>query len=99
MGPWAGHSKAGSMKRRVVTDEALLAAIAEAVDDGFCPWRDLAFRLRPIGERDLRRNVGRAIRRGLLLERRGPDGRSYVALTGDGWALLRADSADGEVAT
>lgn len=34
----------------------------------------------------------RAVRQGLLLERRGPDGRIYVALTaGEGWRALRSD--------
>jgi hypothetical protein len=75
-----------------LSDEVLLAAIVEAVDDGFCPWRSLLPRFRPLRDRDLRRNVVRAVRRGLLLERRGPDGRSYVALTGEGWELLRGEN-------
>ena len=73
-----------------MTDEELLAAVVEFADDGFCPWRDLVPRFRPLSDRDLRRAIGRAVRRGLLLERRAPDGRSYVALTGEGWDLLRA---------
>jgi hypothetical protein len=81
------------LRRRALSDEVLLASIAEAVDDGFCPWRELVPRFRPLGDRDLRRNVARAVRRGLLLERRGPDGRAYVALTGEGWALLKGRRA------
>jgi hypothetical protein len=73
-----------------VSDEALLAVIVELADDGFCPWRDLVPRFRPLSDRDLRRTISRAVRRGFLLERRAPDGRSYVALTGEGWELLRA---------
>jgi hypothetical protein len=77
------------MRSSFIADEALLAAIVEAADDGFYPWRDLLPRLRPLSGRELRRSVSRAARRGLLLERRGLDGRAYVALTGEGWALLR----------
>jgi hypothetical protein len=45
---------------------------------------------RRLGERELRRSVQRATRLGLLLERRGPDGRTYVALTGEGWNRLNS---------
>jgi len=33
---------------------------------------------------------GQALRRGLLLERRGPDGQVYLALTSEGWRVLRS---------
>jgi hypothetical protein len=77
------------MRRRLRSDEEILAAIVELADDGFCPRRDLVLHFQS-GERDLRRSISRAIRRGLLLERRGPDGRSYLALSSEGWEQFRA---------
>lgn len=62
----------------------------EVADDGFCSRRELALRFKGTSERDLRRSFGRAVRRGLLLERRGPDGRLYLALASEGWELLRS---------
>jgi hypothetical protein len=50
----------------------------------------LALRLRAFGSRELRRGLKRAARQGLLLERRGTDGRSYVALSSEGWEAFRA---------
>jgi hypothetical protein len=77
------------LRRQLAADEEVLAAVVELADDGFCEKRALAARFPRLGERDLRRSVARATRRGLLLERRGPDGRTYFALTGEGWDLLR----------
>ena len=78
------------MKRKKIEVEELLAAIAEAVDDGFCPASRLHSRFPKLSHRDLVRLRGRAARRGLLLERRGPDGQAYVALTSEGWEALRS---------
>ena len=78
------------MRRKKVEVEELLAAVAEAVDDGFCPASQLPSRFPKLSHRDLVRLRGRAARRGLLLERRGPDGQVYVALTGEGWEALRS---------
>jgi hypothetical protein len=78
------------MKRRKIESEELLAAIAMEVDDGFCPASALASHFPKLGHRDLVRLWARAVRRGLLLERRGPDGRVYLALTGEGWEALRS---------
>lgn len=78
------------MKRKKIEAEELLAAIAAMVDDGFCPASQLAPRFPKLGHRDLVRLWARAVRRGLLLERRGPDGRVYLALTGEGWEALRS---------
>ena len=64
----------------------------ELADDGFCPTRDLYLRLRRFGSRELRRGLKRAVRRGLLLERQGPDGRFYVAISSEGWELVRKSS-------
>ena len=35
-------------------------------------------------------SLGRAARRNLILERRGPDGRTYLALTSEGWDVVRS---------
>lgn len=78
------------MKRRKTEPEALLAAIAEAVDDGFCPVSRLIPRFPQLGHRDLVRLRGQALRRGLVIERRGPDGQVYLALTNEGWRALRS---------
>lgn len=80
-------------KRKKTEPEVLLAAIAEAVDDGFCPVSALAGRLPKLSHRDLVRLRGEALRRGFLLERRGPDGRAYLALTSEGWQALRSSPA------
>jgi hypothetical protein len=78
------------MKRKKVDPEELLAAVAEAVDDGFLAASDLAPRFPKFGHRELVRLRGRAARAGLLLERRGPDGRVYLALSSEGWRALRS---------
>jgi hypothetical protein len=76
-------------RRRRPSDEEILAAIVELADDGFCERRELALRLRGFGERDLMKSIARAGRRNLILERRVPDGRVYLALTSEGWAVQR----------
>lgn len=63
--------------------------MVELADDGFCPTRDLHLRLRAFGSRELRRGLKRSVRRGLLLERQGPDGRFHVALSSEGWERFR----------
>jgi hypothetical protein len=69
--------------------EELLAVIAETADDGFCPASTLPARFPRLGHREIVRLRGRALRRGLVLERRGPDGQVYLALTSEGWRALR----------
>lgn len=69
--------------------EQLLATIAEAVDDGFYPASSLASAFPKLGHRELVRLRRRAMRRGLVLERRGPEGRTYLALSSEGWRALR----------
>jgi hypothetical protein len=71
--------------------ERVLAAIVELADDGFCRRADLGPRFPRLGERDLRQAVRRAVGRGLLLERRGPDQRIHLALSSEGWDLLRSE--------
>lgn len=77
------------MRQGLAAEEEILAAVVELADDGFYRRRELVPRFGGLGERQLRRSIARAVRNGLLLERRGPDGRSYLALTGEGWELLR----------
>lgn len=66
--------------------------MVELADDGFCATGELSLRLRAFGSRELRRGLKRAVRRGLFLERRGPDGRTYVALSSEGWERFRESS-------
>ena len=82
------------MRRAKVEPEDLLTAIAEAVDDGFCPTSRLRSRFPSLGHRDLVRLRGRAMRQGLILERRDADGQTYLALTSEGWRTLRAAAGD-----
>jgi hypothetical protein len=79
------------MARKRITDEDVLGAIAGLAGDGYCPIADVlpAFRSR-FSHADRRRAVHRSVNRGLVLERRGPDGRTYVAIASEGWRLLRA---------
>jgi hypothetical protein len=49
--------------------EELLAAIADEVDEGFCPASKLASRFPKLSDRDLLRLQGRAVRAELILER------------------------------
>jgi hypothetical protein len=78
------------VRRPLIAEEEILAAIVELADDGFCRRDELTLRFRTTGERDLRRSISRAARRGLVLERRGPDGRAYFAVSSEGWELLRS---------
>jgi hypothetical protein len=77
-------------KRKRTEPEELVAAVAEMADDGFCPLSSLVPRFPKLSHRDLVRLRGQALRRGLLLERRGPDGKAYLALTSEGWRVLRS---------
>jgi hypothetical protein len=71
------------------SDEEILGAIVALADDGFAARRDLILGFRKFGERDLRRALGRSARRGLILERKDAEGRGFVALSSEGWELLR----------
>jgi hypothetical protein len=74
--------------------ERLLAVIAEAVDDGFYPSSSLASAFPKLTHREVVRLRKRALGQGLVLERRDPQGRSYLALTSEGWRALRASGGD-----
>lgn len=78
------------MMRRRLKTEQLLEAIAAAADDGFVTAADLHPRLPLVSRRDLESGLSRAANRGLVLLRRTPEGRRYVALSGEGWEELRA---------
>ena len=73
-----------------ITDQDVLEAIVELAGDGFCLTAELLPELPKLGHADRRRAVHRSRNRGLVLERRGPDGRAYVAVSSEGWRLLRA---------
>ena len=75
-----------------------MRAIAGVADDGFCRRAELRTRLRPLGEGELRRSLRRAVAHGLVLERRGPDGGIYVALSSEGWELARSAQLLGDQA-
>jgi hypothetical protein len=74
----------------IPSDEEILRAIVDLGDDGFVPRYQLVARFRGQGERDMRRAIARSARRGLLLERRDPKGRSFVAVSSEGWEALRS---------
>lgn len=84
------------MMRKRLQVEQLLEAIAAVADDGFCTAGELHPRLPRVSRRDLERGLARAANRGLVLLRRGPEGRRYAALSGEGWEALRAARAERE---
>jgi hypothetical protein len=77
-------------RQALIPVEEVLGAIVDLADDGFCARRELALRFRGKGEREIRRSIARAARQGLVLERRGPDTRSYLAVSSEGWDLIRS---------
>ena len=74
----------------IPSDEEILRAIVDLGDDGFVPRYQLVARFRGQGERDMRRAISRSARRGLVLERKDPEGRSFVAVSSEGWDALRS---------
>jgi hypothetical protein len=74
----------------IPSDEEILRAIVALGDDGFVPRHQVVLRFRGQGERDMRRAIARTARRGLLLERRDPNGRSFLAVSTEGWQALRS---------
>jgi hypothetical protein len=76
-------------RRKLPPPEEIVAAIVELADDGFCRRGELLRRFPHLGERDLRRAVRRAVARGLVIERRGPDGAFHLAVSSEGWNLRR----------
>ncbi|HEY3191676.1 MAG TPA: hypothetical protein VGJ61_02750 [Solirubrobacterales bacterium] len=78
------------MALKRITDEDVLDSIVELAGDGYCLVPELLRQLPRRAHADRRRAVSRSINRGLVIERRGPDGRSYVAVASEGWRRLRA---------
>jgi hypothetical protein len=79
-----------SLETVIPSDEEILRAIVAIGDDGFVPRHEVVVRFRGQGEREMRRAIGRSARRGLLLERKDPQGRSFLAVSSDGWDALRS---------
>jgi hypothetical protein len=73
-----------------ITDEDVLAVIVDRAGDGYCLVADALSSLPKLSHADRRRAVHRSVSHGLLIQRRGPDGRAYVAVASEGWRLLRA---------
>jgi hypothetical protein len=73
----------------IPSDEEILRAIVAIGDDGFVPRHQLVARFSGQGEREMRRAIGRSARRGLVLERRDPAGRRFLAVSVEGWEALR----------
>jgi hypothetical protein len=76
-----------------ITDEDVLNSIVELAGDGYCLVAELVLALPKRTHSDRRRALHRAVNRGLVLERRGPDGRAWVAVASEGWRQLRARAA------
>jgi hypothetical protein len=81
------------MALRRITDENVLASIVELAGDGYCLVAELLPSLPKRTHADRRRALNRSVNRGLVIERRGPDGRAYVAVASEGWRHLRAQAA------
>jgi hypothetical protein len=77
-------------RAKPITDEDVLEAIAELAGDGYCRMADVVHSLPKLSHAEQRRAVHRSVGRGLVIERRGPDGRAYAAIASEGWRLLRA---------
>jgi hypothetical protein len=73
-----------------ITDDDVLAAIVEHAGDGYCLAADVLPSLPKLSHAERRRALHRAVSRGLVIERRGTDGRAYVAIASEGWRQLRA---------
>ena len=83
-----------SRRRSWPSDREVLDGIRSLAGDGYCPAYDL--HLGPFRDRDrsaVRSGVRRAISHGLVLERRGPDGRVYVGIAAEGWRIISEQRA------
>ena len=78
------------MAFKPITDEHVLRAIHESAGDGYCLVADLLPALPKRVHSDRRRAIHRSVSRGLVIQRRGPDGREHVAIASVGWRRLRA---------
>lgn len=71
---------------KLPADDEVVESVVRAADDGFMPLEDLVLSFRR-SRREPMRAIRRSIRRGYLIERRGPDARRYVAVSSEGWRL------------
>jgi len=76
--------------RKPITDDDVLSAVVERAGDGYCLVAEVLPSLPKFGHADRRRAIHRSVSRGLLIERRGLDGREHVAVASEGWRQLRA---------
>jgi DNA-binding IscR family transcriptional regulator len=79
-----------SRRRPLPSPDQIVAAIVKLADDGFCRRSALAQQFPRVGARDLHRALRRAIAQGFVIERRGPDGGFHLAVSSEGWDLLRS---------
>jgi hypothetical protein len=76
-----------------ITNEIVLTTIVDLAGDGYCPVAEVIRSLPKLSHADRRRAVKRAVNAGLVIERRGPDGRVHVAVASEGWRQLRGRAA------
>ena len=81
------------MRLKRITDGDVLGSIVELGGDGYCLVSDLLPSLPKRTHADRLRALHRCVTRGLVIQRRGPDGRAYVALASEGWRRLRTPAA------
>jgi hypothetical protein len=81
------------MASKRIIDEDVLGSIVELAGDGYCLVADVLTSLPKRTHADRRRALHRTMNRGLLIERRGPDGCTYVTISSEGWRQLRAWAA------
>jgi hypothetical protein len=78
------------MALKRITDADVLDAIVDRAGDGYCLVADVLLSLPKRSHADRRRAVHRSLSRGLVIQRRGPDGRAYITVASEGWRLRRA---------
>jgi hypothetical protein len=78
------------MPPKRITDVDVLQTMADLAGDGYCLAAEVLHSLPKLSHADRRRAVHRAVSRGLVIERRGPDGRTHIAIASEGWRQLRA---------
>jgi hypothetical protein len=76
-----------------ITDQDVLNAVLEVAGDGYGLVAEVLPRFPSRRHADRRRALYRAINRGLVIQRRGPDGREHVAVASEGWRQLRERAA------
>jgi hypothetical protein len=81
------------MALKPITDDDVLAAIVDLAGDGYCLAADVFSLFPGRTHADRRRALHRAINGGVVIQRRGPDGREHVAVASEGWRQLRARAA------